>query len=276
MEEIDLPRCSLEKVGGWLIEHIVRHPKKNRSPRCGISEKEYLRIKFGIQKPEKRRIRDHDKKRQGKKKKKKKIMKAAQGPEPPPDLPENLKQVVQAMGGHDLRLLIQKILKGSDKKKDQNRLSMPVNQLRGEDDFLTEEEKKVVLVKKDKRIQGIDVTFIESSLKQTEELSLRKWDFGGSISYVLTGNWYNVTKRIAMEEGDAVQVWFFRGKNRELCFILVRLPKENLASSSSVPKENQDKDNTQPNTSKAIATEQDQDKDNTQPSTSNAIATAPS
>ncbi|EXB55907.1 hypothetical protein L484_008258 [Morus notabilis] len=98
-------------------------------------------------------------------KKERKVLK--EGPEPPPGMPRWLRDIVEDKGGHGWeRLLIQKKLSESDLKMNQNRISMPVGQLRTPDDFLSEDEMSAVLNRKNDDGNGfndMNVTFVGPS-----------------------------------------------------------------------------------------------------------------
>ncbi|KAL4376070.1 hypothetical protein GQ457_02G029530 [Hibiscus cannabinus] len=110
------------------------------------------------------------------------------GLEPPPDMPEAFKICIQDMGGTEIKLVIQKSIRVTDLDPQQNRMSMPLKQVRCE--FLNEVEKEKL-----SRRQAIQVVFVEPSVV-VSELNLNKWDVGKtSSSYVLNGPWHkNVVK----------------------------------------------------------------------------------
>ncbi|KAL4378282.1 hypothetical protein GQ457_02G029370 [Hibiscus cannabinus] len=142
------------------------------------------------------------------------------GLEPPPDMPEAFKICIQDMGGTEIKLVIQKFIRVADLDPQQNRMSMPLKQVRCE--FLNEVEKEKL-----SRRQAIQVVLVEPRVV-VSELNLNKWDVGKtSSSYVLNGRWH---KNVVKNNGDSlkpsavVQIWSFRvGTNMQLGFALVKV-----------------------------------------------------
>ncbi|KAL5567035.1 hypothetical protein UlMin_030199 [Ulmus minor] len=147
-----------------------------------------------------------------------------EGPNPPPPMPDCLKQHIYiTMRVKDAKLVIQKRLYASDLNQLQNRLSIPIKQIRC-NNFLNEEEKRTLdeMEENGKNCKGIDVIFIEPCFEKTR-MVLKKWRYTNSSSYALNNNWIHIAKKNNMKEGDIVQVWFFRNCNDKLCFALVNL-----------------------------------------------------
>ncbi|GMN43740.1 hypothetical protein TIFTF001_012938 [Ficus carica] len=161
------------------------------------------------------------------------------GPDPAPPMPENLREmVVRDFDVCTVTFVIQKSLFQTDLEKGENRLSMTLKQI-ASDNFLTEEEKMTLARRRpDKRLEGIEVDFIEPDkhLSKTE-MMLKKWDLRSSSSYVLSHNWHNVAERNKLKASDVVQIWFFRSRERKPCIALVNLGRESASSSSSVGKD---------------------------------------
>ncbi|GMN45016.1 hypothetical protein TIFTF001_014216 [Ficus carica] len=160
-----------------------------------------------------------------------------QGPDTPPGMPRWLRDVVEEKGGHGERFLSKKGLTTSDVLVGgQNRISMPVRQLRSPDDFLTEEELRNVLRRKDddeKHFKGLNVTFVEP-YSRTSMLSLRKWDYDSSSSYVFASKELkDFIERNGLKAGDIIQIWFFRCNDGSPCFALVNLTIETASSSTN-------------------------------------------
>ncbi|KAL4377800.1 hypothetical protein GQ457_02G029760 [Hibiscus cannabinus] len=142
------------------------------------------------------------------------------GVEPPPDMPEAFKICIQDMGGTEIKLVIQKFIRVTDLDPQQNRMSMPLKQVRCE--FLNEVEKEKL-----SRRQAIQVVFVEPRVV-VSELNLNKWDVGKtSSSYVLNGPWHkNVVKNNedSLKPTAVVQIWSFRvGTDSKLGFALVKV-----------------------------------------------------
>ncbi|RYR26396.1 hypothetical protein Ahy_B02g060630 isoform A [Arachis hypogaea] len=124
----------------------------------------------------------------------------------PSELPQNFKNLISDMSGSKITLLIEKTLYSSDLNPQQNRLSMPSQQVKDKD-FLLFTELESLEEKK-----GIKVKLIQPSLKITE-LTLIKWFMHKgpesekvSISYILRSNWVQVAKANNLEKDDVVQV----------------------------------------------------------------------
>jgi hypothetical protein len=140
-------------------------------------------------------------------------------PNPPPDLPEEFKNRIEAMGGRRLVLVIQKPLYNTDLKKNNSRLSIPLRQIKG--DFLRDDEREYLAQQNEMK-----VPFMEPSHK-VNNMILRQWDMpkeSGKIcsTYVLRTNWNEVSQENGLGPKDVVQVWSFRvGNKQKLCLALV-------------------------------------------------------
>lgn len=143
------------------------------------------------------------------------------GPSTPPDMPEAFRTEVRKLGDAQLKLILQKELRDSDVELQQSRLSIPLKQL-GSDDFLNEEEKRMV-----RPGDGVTVTVVykadASSEVRNKELRLRKWVYSSSSSYVLVHGWRDVFQASMLMKGDILQVWFFRNITWKPCFAIVKL-----------------------------------------------------
>ncbi len=133
---------------------------------------------------------------------------------PPLDLPQEFKDEINAMGGSDVMLVMHKRLYKTDLAENNNRLSMPLRQVRA--DFLTEGEKVDLKVRK-----KIKTLLIDSRLKKSD-IVLKQWnmkkDSGNtSSSYVLMTTWNQVCKDNDLKINDLVQVWSFRVGQQQRC-----------------------------------------------------------
>ncbi|KAL4337871.1 hypothetical protein HN51_047970 [Arachis hypogaea] len=140
----------------------------------------------------------------------------------PSELPQNFKNLISDMGGSRITLLIQKTLYQSDLDPQQNRLSIPSQQVKDKDFLLPTELESL------EEKNGIKVKLIQPSLEITE-LTLIKWFMHKgpgskkvSISYILRSNWVKVAKANNLEKNDVVQVWSFR-VDEKLCMAIVKL-----------------------------------------------------
>jgi hypothetical protein len=128
-------------------------------------------------------------------------------PNPPPDLPEDLKNRIKAVGRTEVIMVIQKRLTDTDLNQYHNRLSMPFGKIdRG---FLREEERDLLA-----KQNIMEVPFMEPS-RAVSTMILRQWDMGKksgrtSSMYVLRTNWKDVAENNKLKANDVVQVWSFR------------------------------------------------------------------
>lgn len=145
-------------------------------------------------------------------KKKKRNRMESQRPE---DLPETLKQMIKDMGGSDAKVIIKKPLFKTDVSRVQNRLSIPVNQVKVE--FLTSQEKNVLL----NSSKGIEVMVIEPCFEKRKLVFVR-WEMKTCSIYALRSGWYSVVKDNDLNLNNNIQVWSFRVDSK-LCFALLRV-----------------------------------------------------
>ncbi|KAK6925996.1 B3 domain-containing protein At2g31720-like [Dillenia turbinata] len=155
--------------------------------------------------------------------KKRRKVSRGNGLDPPPDLPEEFKNRIEELGGTTVTLVIQKRLFESVLKKQLNRFSIPLSQVKTE--FLREDEK----MKLQKSGGEINVMLIAlDPSKEPIEVTFKKWDMrkdSGKVSslYVLNNTWMRVVNENALEEGDLVQLWSFRNPSADLQFAFVRV-----------------------------------------------------
>ncbi|OMO81433.1 hypothetical protein COLO4_23622 [Corchorus olitorius] len=145
-------------------------------------------------------------------------------PNPPPSLPEHVREYIINKGGSDMGLVIQKRLYFTDINPAASRLSIPISQIKRSTSFLTESE-SVDLE------HGIpmDVSLLGPSMKE-RVVTFSRWNYSGTnSSYVLTKQWNAVVQHDGLNTYDMVQLWSYRvGSN--LCFALVKL--DDVPSSS--------------------------------------------
>ncbi|CAI9768233.1 unnamed protein product [Fraxinus pennsylvanica] len=149
--------------------------------------------------------------------------------EPAPPLPIQFKNAILALAQgrtvSEVKLVIQKQLFASDMAKDQNRFTIPANQIREE--FLSNEEKINLskYVSKGRKM-AMTVKIIEPLLGEGT-VELRRWDlkkYSGrsSLSYVLNKTWGEILENNKLEIGNVMQLWAAR-VDEELLFVLVKL-----------------------------------------------------
>ncbi|RVW33844.1 B3 domain-containing protein [Vitis vinifera] len=133
--------------------------------------------------------------------------------DPPPELPEDLKVRIREMNGTHPILVLEKRLFKTDINEGENRLSMPLNQIRRE--FLSEDEKMRV-------VEGMQVKLIQPSLEETT-VTFKKWKMKESCHlYVFTREWKLIVNNNSLRRRTRIQVWSFR-VGSELWFALVRV-----------------------------------------------------
>ncbi|RZC29490.1 B3 domain-containing protein At2g31720-like [Glycine soja] len=134
---------------------------------------------------------------------------------PSPDLPMQFKNRVAELSGHDLKYLMHKRLFWSDVKPNNNRLSMPINEIMCE--FLTQAE----IEKLDERngsnrkgrLVGLELTVLDPCLREFT-LPLKKWSMQRTDTYNLVTDWNSIVSTNEFEEGQELQIWSFRVDNK--------------------------------------------------------------
>ena len=127
-----------------------------------------------------------------------------------PEMPEELKNHIQEMGGRSVKFLMERRMFKTDEG---SHLPIPIQEI------LTEEEERMFLGEG----IGMEVEVVEPCL-QHAHIAIRKWKVGKGHNYVFANkNWVNVVERNALWKGTVVQVWSFRNMDSKLCFAVVRV-----------------------------------------------------
>ncbi|XP_024987859.1 putative B3 domain-containing protein At3g24850 [Cynara cardunculus var. scolymus] len=133
------------------------------------------------------------------------------------DTTDRLKRFITGeMKASNLKLVIQKILYATDLAKNQNRLSMPMNQLETLD-FLTSDEKQLL-----DKYGEFKVPLLGPTLQMhTNPMTLRMWHLKTTSNYVLKTNWNQFVEKNKeyLTVNTKVQVWSFR-REEQLCFAI--------------------------------------------------------
>lgn len=129
------------------------------------------------------------------------------------DLPEKLKKKIETLGGIKVELVIEKKLFKSDTIQGENRLSMPLKQIRS--NFLEDDE-----VKRLEKDETLTVSLIDTKL-QERDICLRRWNMKTSKWYVLKTQWIKIVRDNKLKTDDVIQVWSFRDENNNLHLALV-------------------------------------------------------
>ncbi|KAL6178154.1 hypothetical protein ACLB2K_049673 [Fragaria x ananassa] len=133
------------------------------------------------------------------------------------DLPENFKRKIETMGGdsNKAQLVSQKRLYKSDIDKQQNRLSLPMNQLLY--NFLEPDEVRRL---ENTRVRG---HHNYRPMGEEEPVCFKKWTYKETVkSYVLITQWSDVAKKNGLKPGDSIQVWSFCDRENNLHLAVVR------------------------------------------------------
>ncbi|GFZ06607.1 hypothetical protein Acr_18g0007770 [Actinidia rufa] len=217
-------------------EEIVRREKLLKRPVIDETPKKTEETIF----IERRRGRDqqsedeYDEEEGRAKKKPRKSKKAIDnGPEPPPKLPQRFRDRIRELNGTDVKLVIQKGLSGTDMKDNENRLAMPLLQVRSE--FLTDEENLFLGTRDGKKVNGVRVPLVETCGERCELITFKRWEMRKkkgkpSYTYVFVGEWNKVRYRNKLKEGMIVQVWSFRREDGGLGFALVIVGEDGIGS----------------------------------------------
>ncbi|KAJ7960818.1 B3 domain-containing protein family [Quillaja saponaria] len=142
--------------------------------------------------------------------------------ETPSDLPVEVRNKIQELGGSELKLVIQKILFSSDLNPNNGRFSIPENQIR--EDFLTEGERVILDKRQGEKVCGMEVLVLDPRLEEFN-LKLKKWNMDKIDVFNLTHKWNEILNenkdRLCLH--DLVQLWSFRRSSNQLCFALVKV-----------------------------------------------------
>ncbi|KAH7516105.1 hypothetical protein FEM48_Zijuj10G0099600 [Ziziphus jujuba var. spinosa] len=103
------------------------------------------------------------------------------------------KMTTENQGGSTVKLVIEKKLTSTDLDKANSRISMPLSKIHSE--FLTEDEKESLTIKKGKLLLGIDVLLWDPFLDHSNKLCFKKWDYNNSNSYMSIENWNYVADK---------------------------------------------------------------------------------
>lgn len=149
------------------------------------------------------------------------------GPNPPPDLPDNIKSIIRDMGGNGVLLITQKWLTATDVNSHNNRLQIPLKQIINAN-FLTDQETQY-LTEKDvtDHLNFIETLLIDPALNQ-HKIAMRRWLMCKKFSktksenYVLNKPWIQIVKSNGLKEGNLIQLWGFR-VGQQLHLVLLKL-----------------------------------------------------
>ena len=137
------------------------------------------------------------------------------------DITERLKEhITHEQNGTNIMLVIQKKLFASDLAGNQNRLTMPYNQLQTID-FLTEQELDYLLTDRSE----IDVSLLGPTLQMftSQPMKLVRWAINSTTSYILRTGWKNFVQenKNDLKQDATIQVWSYRKEDHNKpCFAI--------------------------------------------------------
>lgn len=141
-----------------------------------------------------------------------------------------MRERIIAIGGFDIRIVIQKQLQDTDRSKNHGRLSIPMKKLLN--DFVTEEESRFLSEQDEeqKERNGMNVLIVDPLLRESV-IGLKMWKVGSGDIYCLVSEWNSFAQRNSLESGDYIQLWSFRKNglrteervSSNLCFAMVKL-----------------------------------------------------
>ncbi|XP_038874960.1 B3 domain-containing protein At2g31420-like [Benincasa hispida] len=141
-----------------------------------------------------------------------------------PEIPAAMRDRIVKMGGYGINLVIQKQLQDTDLNKNQGRLSLPAEKLLF--DFATEEEKKLLSQRENKKKKGMNVLIMDN-VSEERSICLKKWKIGSGDVYCLMTQWNAFAEEKGLKSGQHIQIWCFRRDDEfeasRLCFVMVKL-----------------------------------------------------
>ncbi|KAF3436072.1 hypothetical protein FNV43_RR23164 [Rhamnella rubrinervis] len=149
------------------------------------------------------------------------------------ELPMEMRNLIESMGGTDIKLVIEKTLSKTDCSKHHDRLTIPKAQ--AESEFLNGVEKHMM-----DHTDGpvIQVSVIQPCFEESN-MCFTQWKMRKSSTYVIRSGWNKACQKPENKliAGVKVQVWSFR-VHGDLCFAIVRVegtaePHTSSSSSSS-------------------------------------------
>ncbi|XP_038874962.1 putative B3 domain-containing protein At5g35780 [Benincasa hispida] len=140
------------------------------------------------------------------------------------EMPAAMRDRIVKMGGYEINLVIQKQLQDTDLNKNQGRLSLPTEKLLF--DFATEEEKKLLSQRENKKKKGMNVLIMDN-VSEERRICLKKWKIGSGDVYCLMTQWNAFAEETGLKSGQHIQIWCFRRDDEfeasRLCFGMVKL-----------------------------------------------------
>ncbi|CAK7340905.1 unnamed protein product [Dovyalis caffra] len=149
------------------------------------------------------------------------------GLNPAPNFSSQIRARIGHQEGRDseIKLRIMKQIFKTDMDRHQERFSMPLNQVKDNEEFLNEEEMEKMCQTKS---SGTEVKLVEMGLKNgnvhESTMRLRQWKINNNASYMITSNWKDVLDRNvgSLKLNDIVQVYSFR-RDKKLWLVLLKI-----------------------------------------------------
>lgn len=144
---------------------------------------------------------------------------------PPPELPTHVNNMIKVLDGSDIKYIMHKTLFNSDLSYNNNRLSMPITQIKS--DFLTEIEKATLETRdQEEKPVGLKVTLLDPCFNEFS-LSLKKWNMNTTSIYNLVQDWTPVLEKNNFKENQKFDIWSFRVNNKLYLLLYGNESKEN-------------------------------------------------
>ncbi|XP_058746136.1 B3 domain-containing protein At2g31720-like [Vicia villosa] len=151
---------------------------------------------------------------------------------PPPELPNHVNNMIKVLNGSDIKYIMCKELYNTDLNHNNNRLSMPISQIKS--DFLTEIEKASLKTRdQEGRPFGLKVTVLDPCFNEFS-LSLKKWDMKTTSIYNLHQDWTPVLLKNNFKEHQKLDIWSFRVNDK--LYLLLNDNKSQEIEKSKEPK----------------------------------------
>ncbi|XP_050919530.1 B3 domain-containing protein At3g25182-like [Lathyrus oleraceus] len=150
---------------------------------------------------------------------------------PPPELPTHVNNMIKVLDGNDIKYIMHKTLFNSDLSYNNNRLSMPITQIKS--DFLTEIEKATLETRdQEGKPVGLKVTVLDPCFNEFS-LSLKKWNVNTTSIYNLVQDWTPVLEKNNFKENKKFDIWSFR-VNDKLYLLLYGNESKEIEESEEV------------------------------------------
>ncbi|XP_058746918.1 B3 domain-containing protein At2g24670-like [Vicia villosa] len=147
---------------------------------------------------------------------------------PPPELPRHVNNMIKLLDGIDIKYVMRKRLYDTDLNYGNQRLSMPISQIKS--DFLTETEKAILETRdQDGKPSTIKVIVLDPCSNEFS-LSMNKWNMTTTSIYNLVQDWRKVLSKNKFKKDQQIHIWSFR-VNSNLYLLLDTYEPEEIKES---------------------------------------------